>query len=224
MHSQKYPRTYHFPFSPGTTSDDRIAKDISGLLQKNIVITEKLDGENSCLNQYGVFARSHAAPTQNPWANYLWEKWHLLKNDLGDIEIFGESLYAIHSIEYRYLESYFYVFAIRVEQTWLSWEEVIFYANMFDFPTVPLLYEGIVQETQTLKTLILDLVTQPSQLSNEKWGFSPREGIVARNSSAFENTHFSTQVFKWVRKNHVKTNEHWTKNWQRAKLYYEYHP
>mgnify|MGYP000780897331 FL=1 len=32
-----------------------------------------------------------------------------MKNDLGDIEIFGENLYAIHSIEYRKLETHFYV-------------------------------------------------------------------------------------------------------------------
>lgn len=75
--SRKYGRTYHYPFSPGTTSDDRINfdwwEDISKI--ETIIHTEKLDGENTCLNQYGVFARSHAAPTIHPWANYLKEKW-----------------------------------------------------------------------------------------------------------------------------------------------------
>ena len=98
--SRKYGRTFHYPFSPGTTSDDRINhcywEDVSAI--EKIVHTEKLDGENTCLNQYGVFARSHVAPTVHPWANYLKERWHLIKNDLGDLEIFGENLYAIHSI------------------------------------------------------------------------------------------------------------------------------
>jgi hypothetical protein len=45
----KYPRTYHFPFSPGTTSDDRIAKNTNILYKRPVIITEKLDGEN-CLD------------------------------------------------------------------------------------------------------------------------------------------------------------------------------
>jgi hypothetical protein len=142
MHSRKYPRTYHFPFSPGTTSDDRIAKSYDGLLDGPIVITEKLDGENTCLNGYGVFARSHAAPTRNPWASYLWDTWNTLHKGLGDLELFGESLYAVHSIRYGRLESYYYLFAIREGDRWLAWDEVQFYAGVLGLPTVPVLYRG----------------------------------------------------------------------------------
>lgn len=46
-------------------------------------------------------------------------------------------MYGVHSIAYSRLESFFYVFAVRQQQHWLSWEEVQFYAAMFDFPTVP---------------------------------------------------------------------------------------
>lgn len=109
MLSEKYGRTYHYPFSPGTTSDDRINhtywEDIQQI--ETLIHTEKLDGENNCLSRYGVFARSHAAPTTSPWTRELRERWELMKNDLGDIEIFGENLYAIHSIEYRKLETHF---------------------------------------------------------------------------------------------------------------------
>ena len=139
--SRKYGRTYHYPFSPGTTSDDRINFDYWKHLQiiDSLVHTEKLDGENTCLNKYGVFARSHAAPTQHPWARYLWERWHLIREDLGELEIFGENLYAIHSIRYEALEQHFFVFAIREGERWLSWEEVEFYAALLDWPTVPVL-------------------------------------------------------------------------------------
>lgn len=65
--------------------------------------TEKLDGENNCLNRYGVFARSHATPTQSAWTYKIRQRWQLLKNDLGNLELFGENLYAVHSIEYRAL-------------------------------------------------------------------------------------------------------------------------
>lgn len=103
------------PFSPGTTSDDRINTDYWQDLQAitQLVHTEKLDGENNCLNRYGVFARSHATPTQSAWTYKIRQRWQLLKNDLGDLELFGENLYAVHSIEYRALEQDFYLFAVR---------------------------------------------------------------------------------------------------------------
>ena len=137
--SRKYGRTYHFPFSPGTTSDDRISHDYWQDVQrwKSGVLTEKLDGENTCLNKVGVFARSHAAPTLHKWADYLKIKWSSIRHDLNDLEIFGENLYAIHSIKYTELPSHFFVFAVRELDRWLSWEEVKFYANMLDLPTVP---------------------------------------------------------------------------------------
>ncbi len=43
--SQKYGRTFHYPFSPGTTSDDRIQHDYWQHLSRipTLVHTEKLD-------------------------------------------------------------------------------------------------------------------------------------------------------------------------------------
>ena len=55
----KYNRTYHYSFSPGTTSDDRInhewEKDILRITNNlqsldNLIHTEKMDGEN-CLEE-----------------------------------------------------------------------------------------------------------------------------------------------------------------------------
>jgi hypothetical protein len=230
MHSRKYPRTFHFPFSPGTTSDDRIAKRFDALLSGNVVITEKLDGENTCLNQYGVFARSHTAPTRNPWANYLWDTWNTLHRQLGDLELFGESLYAVHSIRYSRLESYFYLFGIRDGERWLAWEEVEFYAGVLGLLTVPVLYRGLaaalpgddgLPPAEKLKASILGMVAEPSSLSDPTIGTTPREGAVARVARSFTTDEFPECVFKWVRKGHVQTDEHWTRNWQRARLHFE---
>ncbi|BBG58560.1 RNA ligase [Providencia rustigianii] len=85
MQSRKYGRTYHYPFSPGTTSDDRINSDWWAHIQniEQLVHTEKLDGENNCLSRYGVFARSHGAPTQSAWTQQIRQRWQLIKDDLG---------------------------------------------------------------------------------------------------------------------------------------------
>lgn len=226
--SRKYGRTFHYPFSPGTTNDDRINhqywSDIE--LLDSVVHTEKLDGENTCLNQYGIFSRSHAAPTRHPWANYLKEKWALIKNELGSLEIFGENLYAIHSIEYLELEQHFFVFAIRDQDRWLSWQEVKFYAGLLDFMTVPEISQiqvadysksifeeevnAIVHQTSTFKSI--DVIEQEECFM---------EGIVSRNAANFPVESFKSNVFKYVRKDHVKTDQHWTHQWKRAPLKWE---
>lgn len=228
MLSQKYGRTYHFPFSPGTTSDDRINHTYWNDIQQIgiLVHTEKLDGENNCLNQFGVFARSHVAPTTSAWTSQLRERWELIKNDLGDIELFGENLYAVHSIEYNRIEDYYFIFAVRCQDKWLSWEEVKFYAALFDFPTVP---ELLIQPTVNLSEEVLQhQILNWAQEESVFGSLDPftrrvctREGVVSRNSEEYVVAEFAHNVFKYVRKGHVKTDEHWTRNWKRAKLVWE---
>ena len=175
----------------------------------------------------GVFARSHAAPTTSPWTRQLRERWGLIKNDLGDIEIFGENLYAVHSIEYQRLETHFYVFAVRCMDQWLSWEEVKFYAALFDFPTVPeLKIESVSGLTpELLKQEIIRMSQEPAIFGScEPWTkeVCTREGVVSRNVGEYLVSEFAHNVFKYVRKGHVKTDEHWTRNWKRAPLVWEF--
>ena len=214
MESSKYPRTYHFPFSLGTTSDDRIRQNWQNILQNPLVITEKLDGENTCLKTSGVYARSHAAPTQNPWAKNMLPLWESLKNDLGDLALYGENLYGIHSITYTHLETHFYLFGIQQNNKWLSWEEVEEYAQLLNLPTVPVLAKSTFQEAE-LEKFIHQTMQNESRLGGEI------EGVVCRNAQPFLNQDFAQNVLKYVRKNHVKTDEHWTRNWKRAPLYFE---
>lgn len=222
--STKYGRTYHYPFSPGTTSDDRIQHNYWEHLKQipAVVHTEKLDGENNCLSQSGVFARSHAAPATSPWTESLRRFWQLIRNDLGPLEIFLENLYAVHSIEYRNLGHHFYVFAVREHDQWLSWEETKFYAAMLGLPTVPEIKTGAVPaEKEKFEQEVL-------QLAAARGNFEPFdvhtgnpatiEGIVTRNAGSYPVGLFQENVFKYVRKGHVKTDQHWTRNWKRAKL------
>jgi len=246
--TKKYNRTLHAPISLGTSSDDRFMP--AGYLQAfanmpKLILTEKLDGQNNCFNKYGVFARSHAAPSQHPWDSPLRKRWQLIKNDLQELEIFGENMYAIHSIAYKKLESFFYVFAIREGERWLSWEAVKFYAALLDFPTVPeipittplnSLYTTHCHENELLQlwlTKNLGITWEQSvQTAGLLGGYDPvnqqacSEGFVIRNSESFTtnqgviqtaNNEFNN-LFKLVRRAHVKTDVHWTKNWQPTTL------
>jgi hypothetical protein len=234
--SDKYPRTFHFPFSPGATNDDRIAEKYDRVLNEPIVITEKLDGENTCINESGIFSRSHGVVSRDPWAKYLWDKFEFLKGKLGELEIFGENLYALHSITYTCLKDHFFVFAIRENDHWCSWEEVELYAGFADLSIVPVLYKGHVEnlnpfsvynlnsESENHRRLICfinDLIREPSSLSDPEIGLAPKEGVVVRIADGFGMDEFSESVFKWVRAHHVQSEQHWRQNWRRAWLNHE---
>lgn len=229
--STKYGRTFHYDFSPGTTSDDRINRNWREDIQKfnTVIHTEKMDGENTCLSPLGVFARSHAAPTLHPWADHLKIKHSMMVHDLkeNNLEIFGENLYALHSIIYPKLEAHFYVFGVRILDKWLSWEETKWYASMFDLPVVPeLLIQGT-SDTDLIKKTVLDICSTESVFGSIQNNTNPplvctREGIVSRNVEEYAVEDFVENVFKYVRKDHVQTDVHWSKQITRARLVHEY--
>jgi hypothetical protein len=207
----KYPRTYHLPISPGTTSDDRIAASVDGVLNKRVVITEKLDGGNISHTELGIYARSHATFTQNPWDGKMWELWEDIKDYLGDLELFGENMWAVHSIEYQRLDAFYYLFGVREGEMWYSWKQVEETAFLLDLKTVPVLFDGIFATEQELYDKVNELVTQESVFGGA------REGVVVRQYDGFNTNEFSNVVLKWVRKGHVQTDTHWTKMWAQGK-------
>lgn len=187
-----------------------------------LIHTEKLDGENNCLNRYGVFARSHAAPTVSPWTSAIRQRWAQIRYDLGELELFGENLFAIHSITYKRIDEHFFVFAVRENGIWLSWEETQFYARLLDFPTVPeLARTNAPVLPEVVRTEVMAFARQPSRFESfdVRTGMAcTMEGVVSRDAGAYTADEFPHRVFKYVRKGHVQTDEHWTRNWQRAPL------
>jgi hypothetical protein len=210
----KYNRTYHLPWSPGSTNDDRISDNVESLLGIEIVITEKLDGENCGMTDEGVYARSHSTFTTSPWSREVRQLHKLsVEDELGDgVFLFGENMEGIHSIEYTNLESYFYIFGVRDNEIWIPWEQVEEYSYLLDIPTVPVLFKGVVNSTKELQQIVEDLVSKSSELGGQ------REGIVVRTAGMFHNDDFADNVMKWVRKGHVTTDVHWTRNWKKADI------
>lgn len=218
----KYPRTYHLPYSPGATKDDKKLQDgwFKNYITQEIVITEKLDGENIHMTQKDCYARSDGAPTRSPWSRNIWDPfdglyWNI-KSLIGPNEIlFGENLYGEHSIHYDKLDNYFHLFAINNGINWYSWDDVKSFANIIEVPYVPELWRGRIYKEEELRKIVEDLVKQPSIYGKH------REGVVIRITDSFKIEDFSKYVCKWVRPNHVQTDEHWTKNWKKAELNYE---
>lgn len=202
--SQKYPRTFHLKYSKGATNDDKIAKDSSNLMGVEIVITEKLDGSNSCMSLEGVFARSHGqAPTHKSF-DLLKKRFYALQHLLkAEEQVFLENCYAVHSITYEQLSDFCFVLGIRQNDQWLSFDEVVKRSSELNLTTVPVLFRGIVKSEKELEKIVTDLASQPSIFGG------PREGVVVRVASSFADDQFSKNLAKWVRQNHVQTSEHW---------------
>lgn len=199
----KYPRTPHLPWSPGKDKDDVTLSDTSMFVGKEVVVTEKLDGECTTLYRDGLHARSLDGKFQ-PWQSWL-RAFHADVGRFipGGMRICGEYLYARHSIEYTRLDSYFYVFGLYDFQYSVPWETVEEWCRVFQLKHVPVLYRGIWDEKKVKACWGNGVSHYGAEL----------EGYVVRLTSYFHYNDFSKSVAKYVRKNHVKTDEHWTRNW-----------
>lgn len=203
--SKKYPRTPHFPWSPGGTKDDRHLTSIEGFIGIDLVITEKMDGSNVCFTKDYMYARSHGGTPKHKSFDLAKSLHSTIRHIISpDISIFGEWCYAVHSIQYT-LPNYFLMFGIRNDKTqqWFSWSDVEEYSKNLNLLTVPVLWKGTVNSKQELIDITTTLSNDKSKYGNE------REGIVVRPADAFSNDSFKHLVAKIVRKNHVSTTEHW---------------
>ena len=212
MDSPKYNRTFHIPWSPGGTNDDKRAK-MAGFYGLDIVITEKMDGSNTSLETDGCFARTHSGPPNHPSFDALKAMHATIKYKIPHgLQLFGEWCYARHSIEYNELPGYFMLFNVRdlnrvhgdtPNPMWLAWEEVEMWAEEIGVPTVPVLFKGKVWGDRELEELTNSFMNQPSACGGI------REGVVIRLADEFVERSFDYCVLKCVRANHVQTSEHW---------------
>jgi hypothetical protein len=194
----KYPRTYHLPWSLGATNDDKVLNNIDHFIGKNIIVTEKLDGENT--NMYPDYIHARSLTSSDHVSQHWVKRFHsLVKYYIPEgWRICGENLFAKHSIFYDRLESYFYAFSIWNDNKCLSWDDTEEWSAMLNLKTVPVLYKGIWDEDK-----VKQCYTGKSQVGDIQ------EGYVVRIADSFHYEEFDKCVGKFVREKHVQTNEHW---------------
>lgn len=205
--SAKYPRTFHLPFSPGAGSDDKVLGSAEHFLNVPVILTEKMDGSNLCMTNQAVFARSHNGPPTHESFNFAKQLHANVRSAIpDDLSVFGEYLFALHSIPYTELPGYFLIFGVREDKTgkWWSWDMVGEMAKELGVPSVPLIgsFDSITTE-DSLEKIILAIMKAKNLLCKDTC-----EGVVIR--LAGEYTDFSKSVAKYVRANHVQTTTHWT--------------
>jgi hypothetical protein len=194
----KYPRTPHLPWSTGGTANDKRLLSVDHLIGKKVVISTKWDGENTTMYRDYIHARSlsKAFHESMDWI----KKFHAqIKYNIPlGWRICGENLFAKHSLSYSNLTSYFYVFSIWTDKNVaLDWDETVEYCLLLGITPVDILYRGIFEED-----LVRDRFTQTLD-------YSVTEGYVVRIDSSFKFEDFPRSVAKYVRANHVQTDQHW---------------
>lgn len=204
--SAKYPSTSYLPFSENIIAKRVTSNPIANLndfIGHPIVITMKMDGSNVVMTNHHVAARNGYDAVHKSF-DYLKaihaSLMHLIPDD---IEIFGEWLYAKHSIRYTNLSSLLQIFGVYdiKRRVFLGWDDVKKYSKLIGYPTTEVI------DTKTFDNIHI-LTSEITRIAKRKIS-EGNEGVVIRSIYPFHFGQFPTYVAKYVRPNHVQTNVHW---------------
>lgn len=182
------------------------------LVGKEVVVTEKRDGENTTIYSDGYHhARSldgNRHPSQDWLKAFVAKFWW---NMHPKHRLVGEYLYATHSIYYDNLKSFFELFSVWKDDLCLSWDETLHIAEDLGLVTVPVIYRGIVYQDMK-ETLSVEFDAYCSFHKREI------EGYVIRLAGGYSLDNANQAIAKFVRKGHVANDKHWTTNWDATKV------
>jgi hypothetical protein len=171
----KYPRTPHLFGSAGTDDDKHLgeAESEDFLADKSLIVEEKIDGTNVGIHfaagSLVLQCRGHLI-TEGMHPQYdLFKQWtsakrYVLEALLAErFILFGEWVYARHSVHYRQLPHYFFEFDIydKEDEAFLSLEKRLAMLDGTGIQTVPVIHEG------TLTKARLPKLIGPSQFDSQ---------------------------------------------------------
>lgn len=200
----KYPKMKHLPWSKAVARNDKYFDRVEDAMfhdSDDVVVTEKLDGSNVCLTKKNLFARSHGHEPRHESFDMLKKIYHGIKHRIPEgLAVYGEWLYAVHSIKYNSLPSYLLVFDIldMEKEIWLSFDTVVEVSQDLGLDTVPLICRSAWTEE----------IREMSPEGKSEYG-DEREGLVVRCAGPFAFEDFDKAVGKVVRRGHVSTDDHW---------------
>ena len=184
----KYPRTWHLPWSHKVHRNDMQLGDASHFEGKQVVVTIKMDGENTTMYNDYLHARSVDSgnhPSRS-WAKSIHAKmgWNIPEG----WRVCAENMYAKHTVQYDNLESYLLMFSIWNEKNeCLSWDETLEWAELLGLSMVPVLYAGEWEEKKIKNICPTD------------WNGDNCEGYVVRLAESFTYGDFRRSVAKYVK-------------------------
>lgn len=154
----KYPRTPHLAGSDGTSDDKRLGSEETAriLSDNSLIVEEKLDGTNVGLHfvdtRLVLQCRGHEITAGMHPQYDLFKQWATAKRPIFESMLgqrylmFGEWLYAKHSIHYLQLPHYFFEFDIfdKQEQSFLDFERRMELLSGSKVETVPVVHRGTI--------------------------------------------------------------------------------
>ena len=210
----KFPRTQHIINIGGASVDDRILnKDGYNEFMNNedVFIAEKVDGAQlgiSISDDYKILIqnRSHYVNSKSHSQFEKLDKWIMDHNDSlyeildKDTILFGEWLYAKHSISYNNLPDYFLAFDLYNKKKKLFYNRNILVEKLKDtnIHFVREMYRGKINDRNQL----LKMIEQQSDYTDSRV-----EGIYLK---IFEGEYVKGRC-KLVRNDFLSGNDHWTK-------------
>lgn len=219
----KYPRTPHLFGSKGTDDDRHMGpKDSAAFIANpSLIAEEKLDGTNvgihfASTGRMVLQCRGHEI-TEGMHPQYdLFKQWTAVKRPAletmlqGRFILFGEWLYAMHSVFYRSLPHYFFEFDIydKDDRCFLSLERRLMMLEGTGIHTVPVVHTGTAKHDRLLQA-IAESAFQ-AEFDNPLTGQtdSRMEGLYLRTESAGAVNGRAKMVRpEFVEK--VKQSEHW---------------
>lgn len=219
----KYPRTPHLFGSKGTDDDKHLGRKESEafIADSSLIVEEKLDGTNVGIHfttrgRMVLQCRGHEI-TEGMHSQYdLFKQWTSVKRPVLEAMLgsrfilYGEWLYAQHSVHYRALPHYFFEFDL-YDKDAAQFLDLTTRLQMLDgtgLHTVPVLHRGAVT-AEELRALIGPSAFD-SAFDNPVTGKTDRqmEGLYVRTESAGWVTGRAKLVRpEFVEK--VKQSEHW---------------
>lgn len=164
----KYPRTPHLFGSTGTVDDKHLGEreTVAFIADESLIVEEKLDGTNVGIHfaddgEMILQCRGHVI-TEGMHPQYdLFKQWCAVKRQTleamlaGRFILFGEWMYALHSVHYRQLPHYFFEFDIydKTSESFLTLERRLGLLEGTGICTVPVVHTGAV-DREHLPTLI----------------------------------------------------------------------
>ena len=121
----KFPRTMHLGWSQNLQNNDRRIRNLNSFIGREVVVSKKMDGENTSLYPDYLHARSTDSK-DHPSRSVIRSIHGAIRHEIPrGWRLCGENLYARHSIAYR-LKSYFQLFAIFDDSNHcLSWDDTV---------------------------------------------------------------------------------------------------
>lgn len=209
----KYPKTPHLPFSLKLSKKSDRNFDIKNIekyfLNKEVIVTEKVDGGNESLLTDACLPRAmddNSFMYGHESRNWIKSFWNNIRNDIPeDLIISIENMFAQHTIHYNLLPSYAIGLGVwsKSKNCLLSYDECLEWFQLLGITSAPLLYRGIYNEDK-----IKECFTGKSKLASD----SIQEGYVVRLAEEIPRTQFKMKVAKFVTTKFSITSEHWSKS------------